>query len=317
MRVAAAQYRALGSRSTKEFSDHVAKLVRTARLQGADLVAFPEYLCADLIPAVSAREEAMRLTPREIFIRLDTLLEPYLEAMATIAVLEGIWIVGGTFAARDDDGSFRNVAHVFGPTGEYTRQAKIRTGYELIYNEGLVQGGTVINPFLVGDVMVGVLVCYDAQFPESARAVVDGHELDLLIVPGCALEEWGVWRLRTSAAARAMESLCFSINVQLAGGVPLVGQRPYRFWARSSIHAPISRPFAPTGLLADAGDDSECVIIADCDVELLRRSRPGGLPSIKDRGLSYDVAEPRPLCKEGDPPRHGRTERLRVEDAGQ
>jgi predicted amidohydrolase len=59
---------------------------------------------------------------------------------------------------------------------------------------------------------IGVLICYDCEFPLLARAL---SEIDLLLVPSCTEAEAGYWRVRIGAMARALELQCVSVMSSL------------------------------------------------------------------------------------------------------
>lgn len=291
IRVAAIQFSVGMSRTLAEHIDRVTSLADDAVARGASLVVFPEYLCADLL--LPARLDPGTPDPRStdgLFTRLDSYFLEFATAMSALAIRHRVWLIAGTYAHTDSDGLIRNSAQVFGPLGEHLEQPKQHVAYELIHNRSSVVPGTRQLVIEMAGVEVAVLVCYDAQYPETARAILGHPDVDLLVIPGCALEEWGRHRLRAAAAARAMETFAFAINAQLAGNLQIEGLIDYTFWAQSSILSPICRPFPVDGVLADGEAGGESVLIADLDVKLLRASRPKAIPSPAGRFTQVNVA---------------------------
>lgn len=285
IRAGLVQYETGKAATFDAFVGRVSGFVKRAADEGAALVVFPEYLCVDLLPAAIGERKISRADLPAMYAEIDEFYAPFADAMAALAKARNVWLVAGTFAHRFPDGAFRNAAQIFGPSGERLEQPKLHVAYELVDNRGMIAPGNRLQIFDLLGARTAVLVCYDAQFPETGRAAIADGDVDLFIVPGCAMEEWGIWRLRTASAARAMESIAFALNVQLAGSIEIPNLVSYRFWARSSAHTPVSRPFAPNGLLVESTRDGDDLLLADLDVGLLRESRPQCYPSLKDRTI--------------------------------
>jgi predicted amidohydrolase len=78
----------------------------------------------------------------------------------------------------------------------------------------LAVGGDAFEPFLIDDIRVGVMVCHDVVFPESARILVlKGSELLLnpSLIPASGIKPWKIYVM-----ARALENR-----------VPIVAPNPY------------------------------------------------------------------------------------------
>lgn len=284
LRIGLVQYEVGHARTFEEFMSRVEDLADTAQADGAQLVAFPEYLSADLLVAAASGRDVRTDDMPQVFAALNELFTDYVAAMSELACKTGIFLIAGSFPRqRHTENGYRNAAQIFGPNGEYLEQPKLHVAYELQGNRGLVQPGQGQLVFDALGATMSVIVCYDAQFPETARAVVATKDVDLLVVIGCAMEPWGTFRLRTATAARAMESLSFGANVQIAGRLPIPIDQPYQFWAHSTIVSPISRPFDPTGVLAESKRDIEDVIVASLDLDRLRWVRQHGYPALDER----------------------------------
>ena len=63
---------------------------------------------------------------------------------------------------------------------------------------------------------IGVLICYDSEFPLLARAQIEAGA-QLLLVPSCTDSLHGYWRVRLAAQARALEGQCYAIQAPLVG----------------------------------------------------------------------------------------------------
>lgn len=78
-----------------------------------------------------------------------------------------------------------------------------------------VQGGNALNAIQTDRGLIGVLICYDAEFPELARRLTE-QGIHTLFVPFCTDERQGFLRVRYCCQARAVEN---QIYVALAGNV--------------------------------------------------------------------------------------------------
>jgi predicted amidohydrolase len=119
------------------------------------------------------------------------------------------------------------------------------------------------RPFAVHDaagLKVGMHICYDGSFPETAR-VLALLGADILVLPTnwpthseCAAEHM--------IATRAMENTVYAMAVNRVGE-----ESGFRFIGGSSIVDPNGR------LIARAGDSSEEILMADIDPSRARRKR--------------------------------------------
>ena len=61
---------------------------------------------------------------------------------------------------------------------------------------------------------IGILICYDSEFPLLGRALQDA---DLILVPSCTEALSGYWRVRIGAMSRALENQCVTVMSSLVG----------------------------------------------------------------------------------------------------
>ncbi|HEX4920554.1 MAG TPA: carbon-nitrogen hydrolase family protein [Candidatus Bathyarchaeia archaeon] len=151
--------------SVKETIRHAVKLARKAAEKEADIVCLPEHwLPEKKIP-----------TPESPFPELRSLAREY-----------GMAIVGGAFYEKVE-GQVRLSSPVIGSDGDLIgRQFKVH----LFYSEKKhAKPGSSYNVFDLGDYEIGILVCYDVDFPEPSRIyALNGAELILcpsrIVKPG-------------------------------------------------------------------------------------------------------------------------------------
>ncbi len=137
------------------------------------------------------------------------------------------------------------------------------------------------RPFAVhdaGGLKIGMHICYDGSFPETAR-VLALLGADLLVLPTN-------WPTHSECAAEHMIPTRAMENTVYAMAVNRVGQESgFRFIGGSSIVDPAGR------VLARAGADGEEMLLADIDPDLARRKR---LVRVPGRHQINRIADRRP-----------------------
>jgi predicted amidohydrolase len=93
------------------------------------------------------------------------------------------------------------------------------------------------------------LICYECEFPETARHFVN-QGAQILFVPFCTDERQGYLRVRYCAQARAVENQCFVAIAGNVGNLPDVENMDVQY-AQSCILTPCDFPFARDGIAAD------------------------------------------------------------------
>src|SRR5690606_16410410 len=128
----------------------------------------------------------------------------FVEALRKMAVSYNINIIGGSHPTRTEDGDIQNVAWVFLRDGSVHEQEKIHpTPNERHWWN--IKGGDRVHAIDTDCGPIGVLICYDSEFPELARRLVD-EGARLLFTPFCTDNRQGYLRLRYCAPARAIEN---------------------------------------------------------------------------------------------------------------
>ena len=173
MRVACAQY-AVRDGARAHNLERSLGFVRRAAAAGEDLVVLPELAISGC--DLASRDEALLLAE-------EFPGGPTVRAWRAEAEGSGIFIVGG-FLEREGDVLF-NSAVLVGPgtAGRY-RKTHLWDGEKRLYEPGLE-----LPVFDTAIAKIGLLICYDAWFPEAARALaLKGAQL--LCVPSNAPDDW-------------------------------------------------------------------------------------------------------------------------------
>lgn len=253
--VALCQY-ALGT--ADEMADLVAACRRLFDRAGpADVYVLPELHCNDL------RLRGEETPTAETALGADE-VETYRSFLRAEAAERDALVVGGSYnvAAGDD----------------YVNRMPVVTPDELLsYDKchptpGERDAGKVAGPEAppvveFRGVGVGVLNCYDIEFPETARDVVE-RGAELVANPSFTASDHGAERVRRCGAARAVENQCF------VASVPAVGERgDVVCTGRAAVYAPTDDVLGPHGTRLQLPRDEPAAGTCEVDVAALRASR--------------------------------------------
>ena len=161
MRVGTVQYQMRAVSSFEEFANQVEYFVDAVADYKADFAVFPELFTLQLLSI-----ENQHLRAAEAIGTLSRYTEQLKELMSRLAVAYNINIIGGTHPSREADGEVYNIAYVYLRDGSVHQQRKIHpTPSELYWWN--IRGGTSLNVIETDCGPIGVLICYDASFPNS------------------------------------------------------------------------------------------------------------------------------------------------------
>ncbi|MDH0748576.1 carbon-nitrogen hydrolase family protein [Pseudomonas sp. GD03842] len=159
--------------------------------------------------------------------------------------------------AENDNGHFYNTTLLITAQGIALRYRKTHLWAS---DRGVFTPGDRYATCLWNGVRVGLLICYDIEFPESARALAQlGAEL--LIVTNGNMDPYGPTH-RTAIMARAQENQAFALMVNRVGE----GDGGLVFAGGSALVDPFGT------LLVEAGRD-ECQFSAELDLRQLQAAR--------------------------------------------
>lgn len=264
VRVSAVQFYHRPLRAFDEFARQIRKDVRVAQDAGSQLVCFPEYLTGSLLSIPGAAADGLAAW--------DRWTSPYLDLFSDLACQSGLHILAGTHLVRDGERLY-NTAHLFDPGGRVFTQRKLHlTPCEA--DPWALGTGDTIRVFETALGRLAVLICFDVEFPEAARAAADAGA-DILLCPSATDDRAGFWRVRYSCLARTVENQVFVVHAALVGGLPEVRYLEQSF-GRSAILSPCDMPFAHDGVVADGEWNQELVVTGDVDLDLLAHVRVAG-----------------------------------------
>ena len=198
-----------------------------------------------------------------------------------MALEYNINIIGGSHPTRADDGDIQNIAYVALRDGSIHTQEKIHpTPNEAFWWN--IKGGDSLDVIQTDCGPIGVLICYDSEFPELARRLVD-QGARIIFVPFCTDSRLGYLRVRYCAQARAIENQCYVVMSGNVGNLPNVDNMDIQY-AQSAILTPCDLPFARDGIAAESTENVETLTMADVNLADLSWARAEGtVRNLRDR----------------------------------
>jgi len=276
VRVAAVQYQLRAVNSFEEFAHQVEYFVDVVADYKADFAVFPELFTLQLLSIENAQIPAA-----EAIGKLTEYTARFKEMMSRLAVSYNVNIIGGSHPTREADGEVYNISYVFLRDGSIHEQHKIHPTPNERYWWN-VKGGNKVNVIDTDCGPIGVLICYDVEFPEIVRHVVD-QGAAIVFVPFCTDERQSYLRVRYCSQARAVENQCYVVMAGNVGNLPKVDNMDIQY-SQSCVLTPCDFPFARDGIAADTTPNVEMVAIADLPLDSLRGARQGGtVQNLKDR----------------------------------
>jgi predicted amidohydrolase len=268
MKVATAAYPLGFLTSWAQYEDKIAQWVAEAAGNGADLLVFPEYGAMEL--ATLAGEAVARDLEASLFAVSERL--PEADALhGRLAAEYGVHILAASGPAATEKRPV-NRARLVTPAGGIGIQDKqIMTRFER--DIWRVQGGGPLQVFETDIGRIGILICYDAEFPLFGRALCD---CDVLLVPSCTEALSGYWRVRIGAMARALETQCVSVMASLVGEAPW-SDTVDTTTGMGGVFGPPDSGFPQTGVLAEGQLNVPGWTYAEVNLEVIARVRRDGI----------------------------------------
>lgn len=270
MKLAAAAYPLEFLQDWQAYDAKTRLWVTKAVEQGADLLVFPEYgrmelASLDGAAAAGDLEQSLRAASRWAN-RADALL-------VELAIENQCYILGPSGPVFDGQDRPVNRAAVFGPKGAIGHQDKqMMTRFEdEVWN--VVPGG----PLRVFDTRIGcigVLICYDVEFPLLGRALIEAG-VDILLAPSCTEALSGYSRVRIGAMARALEGQCVVVHSPLVGPAEWCPAVDINTGA-AAIYGPPDLGFPETGVIVQGNLNEPGWVVAEIDRASIARVRRDG-----------------------------------------
>ena len=256
----------------EDWSEYEAKMhlwVAEAAGQGAELLLFPEYGAMELASFADHAVAADRLQSSKA---VSDLVDRSNAVLAALAQDFSVMIIGGSAPVVQGE-KVVNRTPVFGPSGSVAFQDKqIMTRFERDDLE--ICGGGPLRLFETGKTKIGILTCYDSQFPLIGRALVEAGA-EVILAPSCTGALDGYWRVRLGAMARALEGQCVTVMASVVGARPEIYGVEVNT-GMGAVFGPPDNGFPPDGVIAVGTMDQAGWTYADIDLDLVRKTRADG-----------------------------------------
>ncbi|GAB4168221.1 MAG: bifunctional GNAT family N-acetyltransferase/carbon-nitrogen hydrolase family protein [Wenzhouxiangellaceae bacterium] len=276
VRVGAVQWEMRATRSLDDLYGQLEYFVDAVSGYQADVVLFPEFFNGPLMALWNDQG------PAEAVRQLAGFTEQIRERLSQLAVSYNINIVAGSMPEYDGE-HLRNVCYLLRRDGTWDRQYKIHVTPDEKAYWGL-QGGNQLKAFDTDFGRIGILICYDVEFPELPRLLAEAG-INILFVPYWTDTKNAYLRVRRCAMARAIENECYVVISGSVGNLPKVENMDMQY-SQAAVFTPSDFAFPHDAIAAEATPNSETMLIADLDLDNLREIRShGSVRNLADRRL--------------------------------
>ncbi len=253
---------------------------------GSDFCVLPEYFNAPLMAEFNERPylDAIR--------GLAGYARPIRERLVDLAMKYNVNIIGGAIPDLDGEGHLQNVSYLCRRDGGWEAAYKLHPTPDEKTLWGM-RGGRDIRTFETDAGRVGILICYDIEFPELSRLLAD-EGMHILFVPFQTDTQNGFNRVRICARARAIENECYVVIAGSVGNLPRVHNMDIQY-AQSAVFTPSDFAFPENAVKAQTTPNTETTLIVDVNLgDLKELHNHGSVQNLRDRRLDlYDVVRKR------------------------
>ena len=280
VRLGLVQWQMRPYKNINELMQQAEYFVDTLSAYKSDFALFPEFFNAPLMAEYNHLSEADAIR------KLAEYTAPIIQEFSKLSISYNINIITGSMPEVVDDNLY-NVGYFCKRNGSVDRYEKIHVTPDEQKIWGM-KGGHKLQTFDTDCGKIGILICYDVEFPELSRLLVD-EGMDILFVPFLTDTQNGYSRVRYCAQARAIENECYVAIAGCVGNLPKVHNMDIQY-AQSMVFSPCDFAFPTTGIKSEATTNTEMILISDVDLDLLRELHNfGTVQNLKDR--RHDIYE--------------------------
>jgi predicted amidohydrolase/ribosomal protein S18 acetylase RimI-like enzyme len=239
-----------------------------------DFAVFPELFIAPLMADYNHMTEAEAI--RELAKHSDPIRKRFQE----LAISYNINIISGSMPYLEN-GNLYNVGFLCKRDGTSEMYTKIHVTPNEVQHWGM-KGGSEIKTFDTDCGKIGIMICYDVEFPEVSRIMAD-EGMNILFVPFLTDTQNAYIRVKHCAQARAIENECYVAIAGCVGNLPKVNNMDIQY-AQAAVFTPSDFAFPSNGIKAEATPNTEMTLIVDVDLRLLKELHEhGSVRILKDR----------------------------------
>lgn len=239
-----------------------------------DFALFPEFFNAPLMA------ENNHLSEPDALKELAKLTSTIVQKFSELAISYNINIISGSMPEVINERLY-NAGYLCKRDGTVERYEKLHVTPDEEKVWGM-EKGRELRVFDTDCGKIGIVICYDVEFPELSRLLAD-EGMDILFVPFLTDTQNGYSRVRNCAQARAIENECYVAIAGSVGNLPKVHNMDIQY-AQSMVFTPCDFAFPASGIKAEATPNTEMILIADVDIDLLRQlNQFGSVRNLRDR----------------------------------
>lgn len=234
--------------------------IKDAKSNGAELIAFPEFLMA-FSPASQSAEELSRLA--------ESVNGSFVTSLRDAAKASGISVVATIYEACSVANRVYDTAAWIDAGGRIVsvyRKLHLYDAFGFKESDKFLPGDNVAPVVELAGNRFGVMICYDLRFPEMARMLTLLGANAIVAPSGWVQGDLKVEHWHTMIKARALENGCYVVAPGQVGNI---------YIGHSTVVDPLGRTVVDLG-------EKEGVDFLDLDLNLLNETREK-LPLLKNR----------------------------------
>lgn len=244
----------------------------------ADFAVFPEYFNGPLMAQFEGMSESEAIRAMSQYTSL------IVEKFSAFAVSYNVNIIAGSMPLYDGE-VLKNVGYLCHRNGNVELYEKLHVTPDEEKYWGL-KGGDKLKVFDTDAGKIGILICYDVEFPELSRLLAD-EGMQILFVPYLTDTQNAYLRVRLCAQARAIENECFVAITGSVGNLPKVENMDIQY-SQSAVFTPSDFAFPSNAVKSEATANTEMILIADVDLKLLDELHSyGSVRNLRDRRKDF------------------------------
>jgi predicted amidohydrolase len=244
----------------------------------SDFAVLPELFNGPLLASFNHLSEAEAM--RELAKFTPEIKDRFRE----LAIRYNVNIITGSLPSIENE-SLKNVGFLCHRSGAIDQYEKIHITPDEAKHWG-IQGGNALKVFHTDAGRVGILICYDVEFPELARLLAD-EGMQILFVPFLTDTQNAYMRVRLCAQARAIENECYVAITGSVGNLPKVENMDIQY-SQAAVFTPSDFAFPSNCIKSEATTNTEMILIAEVDLSLLDELHSyGSVRNLKDRRTDF------------------------------
>ena len=260
--------------SVDEFYNQVEFFVNVMGDYKADFVLFPELFNTPLLAPFN------HLSERDSMLELAKMTREIRLKISELAISYNVNIISGSMPI-EEDGELYNISYLCHRDGKIDEYRKIHiTPNEKRYYG--MKGGNEIRVFDTDCGKIGLVICYDVEFPELPRILAD-QGMKILFVPYLTDTQNAYTRVRHCAQARAIENECYVAIAGCVGNLPGVNNMDIQY-GQAAVFTPSDFHFPSNAVKGEATPNTEMTLIVDVDLNQLKELHyKGAVRTLSDR----------------------------------